>query len=100
MLRIQCKSAEIADNGAKMIINCSSVRINTKNSYRYGYTKNEIDFFATFYNNKCYLIPIEEAENATARTIRLAPPLNGQKTNIKYAHDYEIEKILSKYIED
>lgn len=99
LLKIQCKSAEIVDNGTKITVNCSSARTNTKNIYRYGYTKDEIDFFDTFYNNKCYLIPIEEAENARERTLRLMPPLNGQKTNIKYANDYEIEKILNKYIE-
>lgn len=99
LLRIQCKSAEIIDGGAKMIINCSSTRVNTKNIYRHGYTKDEIDFFATFYNNKCYLIPIEEAENVAIRTLRLTPPLNGQRVKISYANDYEIEKILNKYIE-
>lgn len=99
LLRIQCKSVEVLDNGTCLSVRCRSTRVNSNGVYSYSYSKDEIDFFATFYDNKCYLVPIEEAENVVSRNLRLVPPKSEQKIGISYAKDYEIEKILNKYTE-
>ena len=55
--------------------------------------KGQIDYFATFYNNTCYLIPIEEC-GSRSKKLRILPPKNNQVKGINYLKDYQIEKIL------
>ena len=93
LIRIQCKSASKVDN-LSFHFSTVSQTTNTKKTVRHKYTKNEIDFFATFYNEKVYLVPVEEC--STSKTLRFAPPSNGQK-NYNKAEDYEIENMLNKY---
>jgi len=56
------------------------------------YTSDEIDYFATFYNEKCYLIPVEECSRE--KRLRFSPPKNGQTQGITFAKDYELEEVL------
>ena len=59
------------------------------------YTKDDIDFFATYHHGKVYLIPVEECSGAT-KTIRYVPPKNGQRIGINFAQDYLAEEVLKK----
>ena len=58
------------------------------------YTANEIDYFATYWNNKCYMVPINETSNE--KTLRFLPPKNGQIKGISFAKDYEVEEVLKQ----
>jgi hypothetical protein len=58
------------------------------------YTKDEIDYFATFWDNRCYLVPIEET--STEKRLRFEPPKNGQVKGISFAKDYLVEEVLKK----
>ena len=93
LTRIQCKTASMVDNVSFQFSTVSQTT-NTKKTIRHKYTKNEIDFFATFYNKKVYLVPVEEC--STSKTLRFAPPSNGQK-NYNKAEDYELENMLKKH---
>ena len=64
------------------------------------YTKDEIDFFMTFYNEKAYLIPIEECATKTDKRLRFVPPKNGQTKGITFAQDYELEKVVKNLINE
>ena len=55
---------------------------------------NEIDFFATFYNGECYLIPQSECSNE--KTLRIKPPKNGQRKGVSFLEDYQAKEIISK----
>lgn len=100
-LRIQCKSCThpIIKNHINKEYDTSAIHIstssqttNTKKTTRNNYSKDQIDYFATYYEGKVYLIPVEEC--STSKTLRFAPPQNG--TNIyNKAEDYEIEKIIT-----
>ena len=59
------------------------------------YTKDDIDFFATYHKGKIYLIPVEECSGAT-KTIRYVPPKSGQRKGINFAQDYLAEEVLKK----
>lgn len=97
LLKIQCKSSSyarrngIVDKNAFWIDTTSGCS-NTHETVRHTYNKEDVDYFATCWDNKIYLIPVEECN--TSKTLRLAPP----KTKIPYfsASDYELEKILGK----
>lgn len=57
LYRVQIKTARKADTkGEAFIFNCYSV----VNGKKHKYTKNEIDYFATIWNDQLYLIPVEE----------------------------------------
>ena len=57
------------------------------------YTKNEIDYFATFFKNQCYVIPVEECN--TQKILRFSSDAKNQ-TNINWAENYPFERIIEK----
>ena len=82
--RIQCKAAHTKDNHRKKGKNICQL-----------YTKNEIDYFATAFNDQCYLIPVEECN--TNKRLRLHQTKNKQNKDITWAKDYELETIAKKW---
>lgn len=64
---------------------------------RHTYTKDEIDYFMTSYDNKCYLIPVEECSTCEKR-LRFVPPKNGQTKGITFANEYELDRMVNKII--
>ena len=57
------------------------------------YTKNDIDFFATYYNDNLYLIPVEQC-SGTIKNLRVLPCKNGQTKGILFAKDFKLEDII------
>lgn len=53
-----------------------------------------VDYFCTFYNNECYLIPFEEC-GSKEKKLRLEPTKNGQTKNIYFAKDYIAKEVLN-----
>ncbi len=90
--KIQIKTASPIDeikSGIK--INCYSV----SNGKKHTYTSDEIDFFATFWDGKVYLIPISEC--STQKNLRFF--ITSKHTNpnqINWAKDYEVEEVLKR----
>ena len=91
--RIQVKTAKENEDGS-IEFSCRSTRVNSTGSIHRKYTKEEIDYFATYYNNICYLIPVEECSGT--KTLRFVETKNNQKTKINLASEYEIDKIIKK----
>ena len=59
------------------------------------YTKDDIDFFATYHQGKVYLIPIEECSGAS-KNIRYTPPKNNQRIGISFAENYDAKEVLKR----
>jgi hypothetical protein len=98
-LRIQCKSASyVIDKTTKLPdtnaikFSCAATTTNTQKTVRHSYTKEDIDYFATAFNNQVYLIPVEEC--STNKTLRFAPPKNNN-SNYNKAEDYLITNMFS-----
>jgi len=90
LIRVQVKtSSPIDENCSAIKFPCRSSRINSKGTINTRYTKEEIDYFCTYYNGICYLIPIEET--SIEKTLRFIKPKNSQEVKISYAKDYELE---------
>ena len=101
LLKIQvktCNDNRRKDNKKDIIsfYTNSSHFINGKSTHTY-YNDNEIDYFCTFYNNQCYLIPVDECAK-TEQVLRLNPTKNNQSKNTKFAEDYIAKDILDKRI--
>ena len=95
--RIQCKSSTwaldtVQSNTAFYISTCCQTT-NTKSTIRHKYSKEDIDFFYTWFNGQGYLVSIEEANGVTFRWRYEYPP-TGQKQGIHLAKDYKIEEAL------
>lgn len=98
LLRIQCKSCShprrngVIDTNAIQISTVSQTT-NTQKTVRHTYSKKQIDYFATCFNDKVYIIPVEEC--STSKTLRFTPPSNNQSQYNK-AEDYEITNFFSE----
>lgn len=99
LLKIQCKSSHyVRDKKGNELTDCfcfSAERsnINTKGSTKIKYSSKDIDYFATSFNGKVYVIPVDEC--SSGKTLRLKPPKINLK-NYNNAEDYEITKVFSE----
>lgn len=96
-IRIQCKTASwvtdtVQEKVAFMISTCCQTT-NTKATTRHKYSKNDIDYFYTWFEGQGYLVSIEEATGVTFRW-RYEYPSSNQRQGIHIANDYKIEEVL------
>lgn len=96
LYKIQCKSSHyVNDHGIiktdAITFSAISQTTNTKETIRHRYTCDQIDYFATSFDDKVYIIPVKEC--STSKVLRFSPPNNGQ-TNYNKAEDYTIEKVF------
>ena len=93
--RVQVKTAN-ANNIADgyILFRCDNTTTKNGNVVHHSYTSDEIDFFATYYDGKCYLVPVGECSRE--KRLRFTPPKNGQTQGITFAKDYELEGMVSK----
>ena len=97
LYRIQSKHcSEIVDDSNKVVaVKFKTVRqsgSNTSVHTRTKYTKEEIDYFSTSYEGKCYLVPVEQCSNE--KILRIKPPKNGQTKGISFLENYELSEVL------
>ncbi len=93
--RIQVKTVTKSGNDTYMV-DIRSCKNHKTTPEIYHYTKQDIDYYAAVCldNNNVCLIPVEEAPESTI-TIRFGEkPLNGQKSKIRYADEYTIDKMI------
>lgn len=94
-IKIQSKTASSEDDGASFHFSCRSCNRKNGKIIHHKYTKNEIDYFATTFNNKVYLIPVEEC--GADKRLRILPTKNGQIRGITWANKYELEEIVKTW---
>lgn len=96
-IRIQCKTSswvtDTKEPNVAFAIATSCITTNTKSTTRHKYSKDDIDYFYTWFEGQGYLVSIEEATGATFRW-RYEYPSSGQKQGIHIANDYKIEEVL------
>lgn len=104
LIKVQCKSCSnpISKNkeslGEKDLeaiqFKCCAQTTNTKKTIRHTYSKEDIDYFATYYEGNVYLIPVEEC--SSSKILRFSPPMNNIQ-NYNKAENYLIEKVLGEF---
>lgn len=98
LYKVQIKhSSEYVDvNGETEYIKfkCTWQSHNTQGYARTKYQTNEVDFFATFYNGQCYLVPIEEC--SAEKILRIKSPKNNQRKGISFLEEYTAEEVISR----
>ena len=94
-VRIQAKTSSTDDEGASFRFSCRSCNRKDGKIIHHYYTNQEIDYFVTIFNNKCYLIPVEEC--GADKKLRILPAKNGQVKGITWAKDYELEEVIKNW---
>lgn len=98
LIRVQVKTCKERDNGNVISFPCRSTRVNSKGCYNRKYTKNEIDYFCTYYKGMCYLVPVGECSNG--KKLRFNTPKNNRNTGVNYAKNYELPTQVRKIKEE
>lgn len=94
LLRIQVKTSRISPKTDNSIVfNCRSTTKNVSKCQSRRYTKEDIDYFATYWNNKVYLIPVEKC--SAEKTLHLLPV---SYSNQSYIEDFLADEILKNII--
>lgn len=87
LFKVQVKTARWKDDRKMGIVfNCYSV----SNGKKHKYSAKEIDYFATFWDNKCYLVPISECSCEKTLWFELSPY---NYSNSCMAKDYELQEV-------
>jgi hypothetical protein len=88
LLRLQVKTSRLASS-TSITFNCRTTTTNVKNCKSRRYSDTEVDYFATYWNGKAYLVPISEC--STQKSLHL------ERTNTKdwcYMEDYLADEVL------
>ena len=93
LYRIQVKTSSLKKNKDDAIsFSCRSTHVNCNGVKNIKYSVDDIDYFATYWNGQCYVIPVQECSNE--KTLRFSSTKNNQLKNITFADDYKIEKVF------
>ena len=96
ILRIQVKTSRMdKEDNAYLEFSCRSSHYIGGKHIHTKYSKNDIDYFATFQQGKVYLVPVEECSD---KKLRFKPTKNGQIKGINWAVSYELEEVLKNFI--
>lgn len=88
LLRIQVKTCHLYSKGVGRAIEFKTT--GTSNGKTTSYTKQDIDYFATFWEGQVYLVPVEET--STRKILRFESGSN--QPSICWAKDYTVEEVL------
>ena len=89
LLKVQCKTARSSPNGNGFVIDVRRLRTSIIGYIRETYGPGEVDFFATCYEGRTYLIPAEEC--GTQKTL-----CTGERSGQLRAEEYEIGAVLER----
>lgn len=90
LFKVQCKYPEY--NRGAISINCTTnintrTRLETRN-----YSRHDVDIFATYYEDKCYLVPFDEVSRYFS--LRFENTGNSSNLNVHWAENYEAEIVI------
>lgn len=92
LLRLQVKTARLSDSttGISIKFNCRTTTNNVRECKQRYYSTEEVDYFATYWDNQVYLVPV--AECSAEKVLWIDKPKN---KNSCYAQDYQAMEVLS-----
>ena len=92
LLKVQAKTCR-ANEEFIVFATCSNHNTKTRH-IRSDYKSDGVDYFCTWHDGECYLVPVSECGKAEKR-LRLIPTKNGQVKNISFAKDYIASEVLA-----
>lgn len=94
LIKVQVKTSRINEKEKNPLnksirFNCKTI-VNGKNTK---YSKDEIDYFATYWENQVYLIPVGECSAEKVLRFTSSQP---NQPSICWAKDYEVEEVIKR----
>lgn len=93
LYKIQVKTSKCDEDKSYLEFATSTSHTNTKGTLNISYSADDVDFFATIYQNQCYLVPFELC-GKRAQRLRLVPTKNGQTKGILFAEKFKLKDII------
>jgi len=92
LIRLQVKTSRknTRNNGNSIVFNCRSTTNNVRECKQRYYSTDDVDYFATYWDNEVFIIPVNEC--SAEKTIWLEKPSNPNST---YAYDYCAKEVLN-----
>lgn len=94
-VRIQCKTSRTTDGGKTFKFSTRSSCVKDGRRGHKKYSPDEVDYLATVFNNKCYLVPVTD-DLTIDKTLRVVETNNSQSKNINWAKDFTVDVVLSR----
>lgn len=88
LYKIQVKTCHLSTKNSGKAIEFKTT--GTSNGRKTSYSKNDIDYFATYWENQVYIVPVEET--SSTKTLRFECTSN--QPNISWAKNYTVEEVL------
>lgn len=92
IIRVQVKTCSMNKWESGFVIDCRTGNHQNGKLVKHHYTADEVEYMATAFEGKAYLIPIEEC--FATKTLRFKASVNC--SNISWAQDYELGKVLDE----
>ena len=89
LLRLQVKTAR-KDSDASIAFSCRTTTTNVRNCKSIRYNSKDVDYFATFWDGKAYMIPFSECSAQKNLHLKMT-----KRKDWSYIDDYEAGKVLS-----
>jgi len=86
-IKVQVKTARVKND--YISFDCRNSHCKGHNHVHKQYSADEVDYFATYYNGHCYVVPFDEC--STEKRLRFHNPKNDQLKNINFLEDYLLE---------
>lgn len=93
LYKLQCKTSTKESDGVYNF-RCNSSYLNAQGNRTREYSNDDVDFFCTFIENKCYLVPYDQC-GKREKKMRFVKPKNNQTQGITFAQEYLAEKVLA-----
>lgn len=93
LLKVQVKTCNTTRNEGCLTFSTCSAHYKEGKYTHTNYKNDNIDYFCTYFDNECYLIPVEEC-GSREKNLRLIPTKNGQVKNIAFAKNYIAKEVL------
>lgn len=95
LFRVQVKTCNTTRHPGGITFNTSSSHFVKGEHTQTNYKDDNIDYFCTYYDNECYLVPVSECGNRQ-KCLRLESLKHNQTKNISFAKDYIAGEILNQ----
>ena len=92
LLKIQVKTASKRDDES-IKFSCRTTHVNCSGVRNVKYNSDDVDYFATYWNGICYLVPVNEC--SAEKTLRFGAPKHGQTKGICLAENYRLDYQLN-----
>ena len=89
LLRIQVKTSHLNKRETGIEFKCRSITINADGLNIHRYSNNDIDYFATYWNDEVYLVPVSQC--SSEKTLHFEKP---KRQDMAWINEYKASEVL------